>query len=130
MGVYIPKDLDDAFKELSDLSSPESLQKFKLSDEMTAAKKLHFGLGRWIIYNWNFYEGSRFSHYLKQKGLSHPDDMAKFVMICFHRHLNNKPLEEEELIKVLVDERMRYLKENDILWKPGIKRDTLKIGDQ
>jgi hypothetical protein len=129
-GVYIPEDLNDAFKELRDLSNPESLNKFKLAEEMMVAKKLHFGLGRWMIYNWNFYDGSRFSNYLKEKGLSHPDDMAKFVMICFHRHLNNTDLEEDELIKVLSQDRARFLEENDILWKPGIKRDTLETGGQ
>lgn len=129
-GVYIPRDMDDACKELTELSSEESIEKFKNAEEMMVVQKLHFGLGRWMIYNWNFYDGSRFSHYLKEKGLSHPDDMAKFVMICYHRMLNEKDPEEEYLIKKITDERKQYLMENEILWRPGIKRDTLEIGNQ
>lgn len=129
-GVYIPNNLEEAFHELKALSTPESIHKFKLADEEMVVRKLHFGLGRWMIYNWNFYDGSRFSDYLKQKGLSHPDDMARFVMICFHRYLNDQALEEEVIIQKISEERMNYLMENDILWKPGIKRDTLRPGDQ
>jgi hypothetical protein len=96
-GVYIPKNLKDAFRELVALSPEESIIKYKEAPEEVVAKKLHHGLGKWMIAKWSFYNGSRLSHRLKRLGLSHPDDMAQFVLRTFHRHLNNLPLEEKVL---------------------------------
>jgi hypothetical protein len=91
-GVYIPKDLFDAFAELERLSTAADIQKFKTAPEEIVRTRLHFGLGRWMIVNWGFYDGSRLSHFLKEKGLLHPDDMARVILVCFHRHLNHKEL--------------------------------------
>jgi len=105
-GVYIPKDLDDVFKELSMLAGAEPLIKFKSAPEDVVASKLHFGLGRWMISNWNFYGGSRISHLLKEMGVSFPDDMAQFLIISFHRHLNESPLESEALAQTYKQQRL------------------------
>ncbi len=101
-GVYIPKDLDDAMIELDRLSPPESREKLKSISEDVMAKKLHFGLGRWISHNWNFEEGSRFSHYLKGKGILKSDDMVNFTLISYHRHIMKKPQEIESRAKKYV----------------------------
>ena len=68
--IYIPKDIDEAFEELIRLSKKEGIEKFKQQKEAIVAKKMHFGLGRWIMEKWNLYDGSRYSHYLRLKGLS------------------------------------------------------------
>ncbi len=94
-GVYIPKDMDEAFAELDRLSPKESLDKIKRADEKLIAKKLHFGLGKWMAHNWNFDEGSRFSHYLKNLGLFKTDDMIDFMLISYHRYLTKRPQEFE-----------------------------------
>lgn len=108
-GVYIPADLEEAFEELQNLSTPEDIQKFKNGPENIVARKLHFGLGRWMAVNWKFYSGSRLSHLLKGKGLLSPDHMSQFMIIAFHRKLNNIPLEEDELILLLKEKRMDEL---------------------
>lgn len=100
-GVYIPFDLNDAFGELERLSDRDMIQKFQFAHEDTIAKKLHFSLGRWIIRNWGFYEGSRLSHHLKEAGLAFPDDMAKFIIVSWHRKLNQKPIEQESQIQAI-----------------------------
>lgn len=110
-GVYIPVDLEDAFNEIKALSTQEALSKFTAGEEAVVAKKLHFGIGRWMIVNWNFYEGSRFSHFLKELGIHHPDDQAQFVIITLHRKLNNKPLNIEELVILLQQNRLKLLEE-------------------
>lgn len=97
-GTYIPKDMAEAFSELDRLTSRESKLQFLQMDEIDAARSLFFSLGRWITIKWQFYEGSRFSHYLKTAGLKHPDDMALFVMILYHRHLAKAPLDVKNLI--------------------------------
>ena len=104
-GVYIPIDLDDAFVELNRLSSTSDREKFKSATEEIVRDKLHFGLGRWISHNWGFYMGSRFSHYLRELGLEHPDDMTKFMLVSWHRHLNGKPIEVEEQVQYYFKKR-------------------------
>jgi hypothetical protein len=100
-GVYIPVDLDDAYSELNRLSNPDALASFRKAPEDEIRRKLHFGLGRWIMSNWGLEEGSRISHYLKQKGISIPDDMVRVIIVTWHRKLNNKPLMLEEEIAVI-----------------------------
>lgn len=95
-GVYIPSNLQDAFVELKRLSSPADIDKFRQATEEIVRTKLHFSLGKWMIVNWGFYEGSRLSHLLKAAGLQHPDDMARVLLVCFHRHLNGRELKFEE----------------------------------
>ncbi|MEO5906397.1 MAG: DUF6794 domain-containing protein [Saprospiraceae bacterium] len=105
-GVYIPVDLDDAYSELNRLSNPNALGGFKNAPEEEIRRKLHFGLGRWILSNWGLEDGSRISHYLKLKGISLPDDMVRVIIVTWHRKLNGKPLmldEEIALIKTRMD---------------------------
>ncbi|MBK9149894.1 MAG: hypothetical protein IPM26_02430 [Saprospiraceae bacterium] len=109
-GVYIPRDLDDALAQLMKLTDEEGRNKLKKTDENTVAKKLRFGLGRWMEYNWNFAEGSRFSHYLREKGLYNQDDMVRFMLITFHRHVNGKNLETDSLLKELIKQREEIVK--------------------
>ena len=113
-GVYIPRDLEDAFAELERLSSPEDLKKFQSAPEEAARTKFHLGLGQWIIINWGFYEGSRLSDYLRTAGLLHPEDMARVILVCFHRHLNHQPLlfEEEVAFYHAQREKERLEREN------------------
>ncbi|MFK7935919.1 MAG: DUF6794 domain-containing protein [Saprospiraceae bacterium] len=106
-GVYIPKDIGNAFAELNRLTDKESRAKFKSMPEALAAQKLHFSLGRWLIVNWGFYEGSRFTVWLNQVGLFHPDDMARFVIITYHRNLNRNSLEVKALVEHLLENRKK-----------------------
>ena len=100
-GVYIPVDLEDAFSELQRLSDPAGLKTFKVSPEDSIRRKLHFGLGRWIMINWGLEEGSRFSHYMKGRAVSFPDDIVEVTIITWHRKLNNRPLRfEEEVARI------------------------------
>lgn len=125
-GVYIPKDMEDAFVELNRLSEPQAISKFKHAPEEEVLAKLHYGLGQWIIKNWNFYEGSRFSHYLKEMGVSHPDDMAQFVMGSWHRHLNNKPLELKEQAQEYRERRDKIIMKRDSMEKVTEEKKVIK----
>ncbi len=98
-GVYIPEDLPDAFERLNKLIDKESKDKFKSVPEDIAVKKLHFSFGRWMIYNWGFYEGSRLSHHIRELGIYHPDDMARFIITTYHRYLNKEELKIKELVE-------------------------------
>ena len=109
--VYIPADLSEAFIQLNGLIDAESKKKFLSVSENEAARKLHFSLGRWIMHNWGFYEGSRFSHYLKQLGITYPDDMARFVIITYHRNLSKTKLDVKPLIEGFVANREKEFQE-------------------
>ena len=100
-GVYIPADLEDAFSELTRLSEPNGLKEFKISPEDSIRRKLHFGLGRWILINWGLEEGSRFSHHMKGRGVSLPDDIVEVTIITWHRKLNNKPIGFEQEVALI-----------------------------
>ncbi|MGE5357253.1 MAG: DUF6794 domain-containing protein [Deltaproteobacteria bacterium] len=108
-GTYIPVDIEDAVKRLRDLSPGASLEKFKNAPEAGIDRKLHFGIGKWMIVNWYFYEGSRLEFYLRQLGLSHPDDMADFLIICFHRDLNGKNKDVKTLAAYYSEKRYKEL---------------------
>ncbi len=103
-GVYIPIDLEDAFSELSRLASTNGLAEFKISPEDSIRRKLHFGLGRWILINWGIEDGSRISEYMKNVGVSTPDDIVEVIILTWHRHLNGQPLKIEEEI-VIIEKR-------------------------
>ncbi len=96
--VYIPKDLADCFIQLNKLIDEGSKKKFKVAPEEVVSRKLHFSLGRWMMVNWSFYQGSRLSAYLKDLGIYEPDDMARFIIISYHRNLNRKELKIKEQI--------------------------------
>jgi hypothetical protein len=126
-GIYIPKDLQDAFAELKRLSSPQDIEKFRKAPEELMRTKLHFGLGRWMIVNWAFYEGSRFAYFLREAGLEHPDDMARVVIVCFHRHLNQQPLhfDEEVIYYHALREKERQQRESrkEVISEEKVRKD-------
>ncbi len=104
-GVYIPKDTKDAMLELDRLSPKESIAKLKTIDEETMAKKLHFGLGRWMVVNWQLNLGSRMHKYLTDLGLKGEDEMTQFLLICYNRHIKNVTLDELGLAKSIKDRK-------------------------
>jgi len=130
-GVYIPADLADAINQLNQLTSKEARESFAARPEAEAVRKLHFSFGRWMIYNWGFYEGSRLSHFLKEEfDLFYPDDQARFIMIAFHRVLNQKPLDLEELAEKFIEYRRKEwaerVEKGQILYEEKV--DTIPPG--
>jgi hypothetical protein len=123
MGRYIPKDLNDAFAVINTMIEEKDREKFRQLNEQAALHKLYFSFHRWLIVNWGFEGGSRFSHYLKQMGLSHPEDMATFVVITYHRKLNNKELGVKDLVTSLKEERQKTFEKSR---KRTIIEETVK----
>jgi len=110
-GVYIPKDVPDAIAQLNKLTPREAKASFKSVSEEAAVTKLHFSLGRWIIHNWGFYEGSRLSHHLKKIGSNHPDDQARVIITAYHRYLNKTPLEIKKVAEFYTEKRRKEFEE-------------------
>jgi hypothetical protein len=112
-GVYIPKDIPEAMTELDKLSTSEAKDLLKKGDETTIGKKLRFGVGRWMEYNWNFQEGSRLSHHLREKGLWHMDDMVEYMIVLYQRHVKSLPLYEDILAEEFIQKR-KILKKKEL----------------
>ena len=110
-GVYIPRDLTDAFIHLGKLIEPEDRAKFKGAPEDVVASRLQPTLGRWIAHNWGFAGGSRLSHYIKSAGVTHPEDMSNFVIVTYHRSLNKKPFEIKQLVAAYKERRKNAMLE-------------------
>lgn len=123
--IYIPKTVEEACKELEHLSPAESIAKFRSAEEDLVAKRLHFGLGRWIMVKWNFEEGSRYSHLLRQKGITHPDDMIDFTIRSFHKYLNGKDLDIDSRAKDIQTSRKEAFQKK--LDKNLIKEETRTV---
>ncbi len=104
-GVYIPSDTEEALSELTRLSDKESRRSFMAQPEDRAYAALELTLGRWIVTNWGLHGGSRLSVYFGRRGLRHPDDVARYLILAWHRQLTGKALEEEKTIKELTDAR-------------------------
>ncbi len=113
-GVYIPIDLADAFAQFNQLIEKPTQDKFKSVPEGIAVKKLYFSFGRWISYNYGFREGSRFSVYLNQLGIYHPEDMVNFVITTYHRNLNKSKLDVKPLLESLIENREKIKLENKL----------------
>lgn len=110
-GVYIPKDLFDAIKQLNKLTDTTSRLKFKLLSENDAEHKLFFSLNRWIVTNWGLYEGSRLGDYLKDNKIYFPEDQATAVIISWHRTLNGKDINFREITSRLSEKRKKEKEE-------------------
>lgn len=126
-GQYIPKDLPDAIEQLNKLTDQQSRDKFKMLNEYDAQHKMFFSLTRWICTNWGFYEGSRMSHYLKEVGISFPEDQATAIIIAWHRTLNKKDINFKQIRDSIVEKRK---KERDERLKKAkvIKEEVIKPG--
>lgn len=113
-GVYIPKDLSDAFVQFNKLIEKPTIEKFRACPEEEADRRLHFGFGKWISHNYSFFDGSRFSVYLNKLGLYDPDDMITFVIITYHRNLNKQKLDVKPLLEQLIKKREKIKKERKL----------------
>ena len=104
-GIYIPKDINEAMKDIDERIDSAGREKFKQVSEKESAKKFHFTFGQWMSHNWSLPQGSRLSHYLKGKGLTFVDDMMVTLSVCYHRHINGIPLDEDKLIAEILKRR-------------------------
>jgi len=89
-GIYVPKDLEDAFRELDHMLSPAFVAEFR--GDSAAPIKNHFGLGLWMRNNWGLWAGSRLSNYFNCLGIFHPDDMSGVILDSYWLELNHRPI--------------------------------------
>jgi hypothetical protein len=118
--TYIPANEQEAFQELEMKSDKESLNKFANVPEDSIRGRLQMSLGQWLRKNWQLHEGSRLSHHLKSYGVTHPDDMVELLIIGFHRYLNSREIQAQNLSDRLVERRKKNYFESR-------KKDSAKV---
>lgn len=91
-GHYIPYDINDAMRELEEITSTASQSAYAERDEDFVVERLYFSLGRWLGVNWGLYDGSRMSAYFRELGVDAADGQIEMLMRLYHRHLNGEPL--------------------------------------
>ena len=121
--VYIPKDLDDCFVELSRMLHPSFVEKLKTADETPTDQ--HFGLGLWMRNNWRLWGDGRLIDYFYRIGIFHPDDMSAIILQSYVRHLKDEPLRLEEQVKYY----QAYWKKQTSSDREKLQRYTVK-GDK
>ena len=102
-GVYIPKDLEECFKQIDSFWDDSTKVKVKQWTEDEFSSKAHMGFGMWMRNNWQLWGGSRLSKYFNDLGIYHPDDMSGIILDSYHRYLTGKDIKLEEQIKFYQD---------------------------
>lgn len=97
-GIYIPKDLNDCFRELDKLMDDEVRQKFMAFSDEEVDRKTHKSLGIWLDHKWSISNGSRLSAYFNKMRVPHPEYMIGLIIQSYHRHLHEKDLKIKEQV--------------------------------
>jgi|GEM_PF-2153950 len=98
-GVYIPKDLEECFKQIDSFWNDSVKTEVKSWTEDEFHANTHFGFGMWIRNNWGLWSGSRLQTYFRNKGIFHPDDMSGIILSSYYRYLTGKKIELKKQIK-------------------------------
>ncbi len=101
--TYIPKDLDDAHRQLEKLLPAKELRRvraMKSEDDMIV---YHMGLGTGLRNDWGLWRGSRLARYFNALGIRHPDDMSGIILDTFWCKIHDRPFRLEAKIKYYQD---------------------------
>lgn len=109
--VYIPRDIDDALAKLIELTDQDARNRLLTIDENTMAKNyILVWEGGWSTIG--ILKKVLVFTLPEAKGLIFTEDMTRFMLIIFHRHISQKELKSEEIIAKLSDERKKKLNRN------------------
>lgn len=104
-GVYIPKDLEDCFRQIDMFWDDSTKNQVKLWTEDEFSARAHLGFGMWMRNNWQLWGGSRLSKYFNDHEVYHPDNMSGMILRGYHRYLMGQAPRLEDQI-----ERLRLFK--------------------
>lgn len=102
-GVYIPKDLEDCFKQINQFWSDSTKMKVKQLTEEEFSGRAHMHFGMWMRNNWQLWGGSRLSKFFNDMGVYHPDGISGIILDSYHRYLTGSDIKLEEQIKFYQD---------------------------
>jgi hypothetical protein len=91
--MRIPKNLEQCFKKLGETLSDEELEIIKTFPEDSIYFHEEFKYGTDFFHAWKLYDGSRLTRFFNRKGLNGSHEIYNTILISYHRHLNNKPID-------------------------------------
>jgi hypothetical protein len=107
--VYIPKDLDDCFKQLEKVLSKAEIRRMKRGPEDQIDQYYYVfsdddievvsQIDQWLRDLWRLGRDSRLAKWFKVRGIDDEDDAADIIIHSFWRHLNAKPIDLDRQIK-------------------------------
>lgn len=117
---YVPETLEETFLWLDKFLQDKEL--FKETPEKEMMGMAHHGLGRWLRNKWYLWWSEKFAiesieekdslypqtkptlnSYFESLGIHHADDMSGIVLVSYHRHLNDKPIELEKQVEKTIN---------------------------
>lgn len=119
-GIYIPKDLEDCFKQIDKFWSDSTKRQVKTwTEDEFFQKTYRFGIGLWIRNNWQLWGGSRLTAYFNKLGAYNPESISVIILTSYHRHLSGKEIKFADQIavdkkgqaKMKMDDSLNKLKE-------------------
>ena len=100
--TYVPKDLDDALRQLEVLLGDQGRSKVLSANESDMIQ-YHMGLGLWMRNNWGLWADSRLAQYFNQIGIRHPDDMTGIIFDSYWRKLHGREIELDAQVRVYLE---------------------------
>ena len=89
---HIPENIDSCMSQLDRMLADSTKRKIENNDEQSFVSDAHFGLGLWIRNNWRLWTHRKLTKYFNSFGIFHPDDMSSIILVSYHRHLSNRPI--------------------------------------
>ena len=100
-GVYIPKDIDDCFTELSQPEYSEIKSTLLKISEDKIESKFEGTADFWL--NWHFQDASRLTKYFNNLGIWYEKNMQAIILHSYYRKLHNIPIRFNEKLAEYVN---------------------------
>jgi len=99
-GIYIPKDIDDCYRQLDLMLSDSLKQRIKGSGVMDMFS-YHFSIGLWIRNSWGLWGCSRLSLFFRNNGVRNPDDISGTILQGYRLYLNDTVCSVKKVLKYI-----------------------------
>lgn len=125
-GMYIPRDLYDAFAQLDKLMDEDARKTFMAYSDAEVDRRTHGSLGTWLEHKWSLSEGSRLSEYFRKMKVPHYDYMIGIIITSYHRHLHGKDLKIKEQVLFFREiwNKKQKAKADELLRRGNVQNST------
>lgn len=114
----IPTNLEQCFEQIDLMLSDQEIEQIKAGTEDDMSR-YHFKLGMWIRNEFALWRGPLIGSWFRERGVDHPDNMSGIILEAYWRHLNNVPIDVDDLIR----KSHEYYKEDD----PELYAEKMKM---
>ena len=105
----IPKNIEQCFKILGKTLSEVEIGVVKNLPEDSISYHEEFKYKKDFFHAWEIYDGSRLTRCFNEKGLKGSHEIYNTILISYHRHLNNKPIDlEGQILKYQAKQKKEY----------------------